>query len=65
MSRPRLVVHAHFYQPFRIDPFTGHLPPDASAAPFRDWNERVTAECYRPNAERARWSTSAGTSGRR
>ena len=52
MSRPRLVVHAHFYQPFRTDPFTGHVPPDASAAPFRDWNDRVTAECYRPNAER-------------
>ena len=52
MSRPRLVVHAHFYQPFRTDPFTGHVPPDPSAAPFRDWNERVTAECYRPNAER-------------
>jgi hypothetical protein len=51
MSRPRLVVHAHFYQPFRTDPFTGHVPPDPSAAPFRDWNERVTAECYRPNAE--------------
>ena len=61
MSRPRLVVHAHFYQPFRTDPFTGHVPPDPSAAPFRDWNERVTAECYRPNAERARSSTSAGT----
>jgi hypothetical protein len=52
MSRARLVVHAHFYQPFRTDPFTGHVPPDPSAAPFRDWNERVTAECYRPNAVR-------------
>ncbi len=52
MSRPRLVVHAHFYQPFRVDPFTGVVPPDPSAAPFRDWNERITAECYRPNAER-------------
>ena len=52
MSRPRLVVHAHFYQPFRVDPFSGHVPPDPSAAPFRDWNERITAECYRPNAER-------------
>jgi hypothetical protein len=45
------VVHAHFYQPFRVDPFTGRVPPDPSAAPFRDWNERVTEECYRPNAE--------------
>jgi hypothetical protein len=24
----------------------------ASAAPFRGWNERIDAECYRPNAER-------------
>ncbi len=52
MSRGRLVVHAHFYQPPRRDPFSGQVPPDASAAPFRDWNERITAECYRPNAER-------------
>lgn len=52
MSRGRLVVHAHFYQPNRLDPFTGTLPIDSSAAPFRDWNARITAECYRPNAER-------------
>jgi hypothetical protein len=52
VSRGRLVVHAHFYQPPRRDPFTGRVPPDASAAPFRDWNARITAECYRPNAER-------------
>jgi Domain of unknown function (DUF3536)/Glycosyl hydrolase family 57 len=51
MTRGRLVVHAHFYQPTRIDPFTGELPPDPAAAPYRDWNERITAECYRPNAE--------------
>ena len=50
MTRGRLVVHAHFYQPTRIDPFTGGLPPDFDAAPYRDWNARITAECYRPNA---------------
>lgn len=60
MTRGRLVVHAHFYQPTRIDPFTGELPPDPDAAPYRDWNARITAECYRPNAEhgalaRASW----------
>ncbi len=51
MTRGRLVVHAHFYQPFRTDPFSGHIPPDISAAPYRDWNARITEECYRPIAE--------------
>lgn len=51
MTRGRLVVHAHFYQPFRRDPFTGRIPPDPGAAPFRDWNTRISAECYRANAE--------------
>jgi hypothetical protein len=51
MTRGRLVVHAHFYQPFRVDPFSGTIPPDPTAAPFHDWNERITAECYRPIAE--------------
>ncbi len=60
MTRGRLVVHAHFYQPTRIDPFSGEVPPDPAAAPYRDWNARITAECYRPNAEhgalaRASW----------
>ncbi len=51
MTRGRLVVHAHFYQPLRVDPFSGNIPADASAAPFRDWNSRITDECYRPIAE--------------
>ena len=50
--RGRLAVHAHFYQPLRVDPFGGVVPADPSAAPFRDWNTRIDAECYRPNAER-------------
>lgn len=52
MTRGRLAVHAHFYQPARLDPWTGEVPPEPSAAPFHDWNERVNAECYRPNAAR-------------
>jgi hypothetical protein len=52
MSRGRLVVHAHFYQPFRSDPFTGRMPTEPSAAPYDNWNARIEAECYRPNAER-------------
>jgi Domain of unknown function (DUF3536)/Glycosyl hydrolase family 57 len=52
VSRGRLAVHAHFYQPARIDPWTGRVPEEPSAAPFHDWNARVDAECYRPNAAR-------------
>jgi hypothetical protein len=52
VSRPRLAIHAHFYQPARLDPWTGKVPAEPSAAPFHDWNQRVDAECYRPNAER-------------
>lgn len=51
MSRPALVVHGHFYQPPRLDPFTGRMPADPTAAPARHWNQRVSADCYRPNAE--------------
>ena len=51
MTRGRLVVHGHFYQPSRIDPFSGTIPADPAAAPAHDWTARVSAECYRPNAE--------------
>lgn len=51
MSRGRLIVHGHFYQPSRVDPFSGRVPADPSAAPAHDWTARVSAECYRPNAE--------------
>ena len=37
MSRGRLVVHGHFYQPSRVDPFSGTVPADPSAAPAHDW----------------------------
>jgi Domain of unknown function (DUF3536)/Glycosyl hydrolase family 57 len=52
VTRGRLAIHAHFYQPSRIDPWTGRVPEEPGAAPFHDWNARVAAECYRPNAVR-------------
>jgi hypothetical protein len=47
---PRLVIHGHFYQPPRENPWTEEVSREASAAPAHDWNQRVAAEAYRPNA---------------
>jgi len=46
-----LTVHGHFYQPPREDPATGQVPREPGAEPFHDFNEKILAECYRPNAE--------------
>lgn len=51
MTGRYFTVHAHFYQPPREDPLTGIIPREPGAAPFPNWNERIHAECYRPNAE--------------
>src|SRR4030043_2020852 len=49
-SRPvYVVIHGHFYQPPREDPWLGRIPLHTTAYPFRDWNERINAECYRAN----------------
>jgi len=47
---PALIIHGHFYQPPRENPWTGILEAQPGAAPFHDWNERVHCECYGPNS---------------
>ena len=51
MANNAFCIHGHFYQPPREDPLTGVIPKEVGAAPFPNWNERIHAECYRPNAE--------------
>ena len=43
-------VHGHFYQPPRENPSLEAVELQDSAYPYHDWNERITAECYAPNA---------------
>ncbi len=49
MNHP-VAIHGHFYQPPRENPFTGEMPVEKGAEPYHDYNEKIAAESYRPNA---------------
>lgn len=51
-----VIVHGHFYQPPRENPYTGEMPHEPGARPYNDYNEKILAECYRPNAELGNYS---------
>ena len=62
MTRPAeryACIHGHFYQPPRENPWLDAVEVEDSAAPYHDWNERITAECYAANAA-ARLQTAEG-----
>jgi alpha-amylase/alpha-mannosidase (GH57 family) len=42
-----VVLHGHFYQPPREDPWFDEVEREPSAAPYHNWNQRIEQECYR------------------
>jgi hypothetical protein len=42
-----IIIHGHFYQPPRENPWLEEVETEPTAAPFHDWNARIEQECYR------------------
>ena len=49
-SKKYICIHGHFYQPPRENAWLEVIEVQDSAHPYHDCNERISAECYGPNA---------------
>ena len=58
-----LVIHGHFYQPPRDDPWLEIVFPEGTAGPWENWNQRILSECYAPLAHARRLDGSGRISG--
>jgi uncharacterized protein DUF3536/glycosyl hydrolase family 57 len=47
LPRRSVVIHAHFYQPPREEPWLELVEREPSAAPYHDWNHKIEQESYR------------------
>src|SRR5260221_216502 len=50
LGKKYICIHGHFYQPPRENAWLEVIEVQDSAHPYHDWNERITAKCYEPNA---------------
>jgi hypothetical protein len=50
VAKKYIIIHGHFYQPPRENPWIDTIETQTSAAPHHDWNELIYDQCYRPNA---------------
>lgn len=61
MSSSKIAVHGHFYQPDRVNPFTGLIANDWGAitstdGKYKNWNEVIFHQCYKPLADQGIFS---------
>ncbi len=45
-----LIIHGHFYQPPREEPYSLEIERQIGAFPFENWNQKINRECYAANA---------------
>lgn len=48
--KKNIIIHGHFYQPPRENPWIDKIEKQEGAEPYHDFNEKIDAECYTPNA---------------